>query len=169
MDKHQQEVIKAWIAAGLWLGLIAFESTDLLSAHHTASFLYAVLKYVFGPVDLVKFAYWHAIARKAGHIVGYGILSVLLFRAWQVTLPFSWMPRWSWRWAQLSVYGTVLVASLDEWHQSYIPSRTGTWHDVALDGSAGITAQILLYFLVRGWRREASSSTAESAAMAAEK
>ena len=169
MKKHQQELLKAWIAAGLWLALIAIESTDLLSASHTGSFIYSLLTYVFGPVDVLKFAYWHAIGRKIGHVVGYGILSALLFRAWQATLPFPDRPRWSWRWAQLAVYGTVLVASLDEWHQSYIPSRTGTWHDVVLDGSAGIAAQILLYLLLRGWRREASSSTVESTAMAAEK
>jgi len=46
----------------------------------------------------------------------------------------------------------VLVASLDEWHQTFIPSRTGTWHDVVLDGSAAVGGQILLYLLLRGWR-----------------
>jgi VanZ family protein len=36
------------------------------------------------------------------------------------------------------------VASLDEWHQSFIPSRTGRWQDVVLDTSAGIATQILI-------------------------
>jgi len=61
-------------------------------------------------------------------------------------------PRWAWRWAQVAFFMTVLVASLDEWHQSFIPSRTGTWHDVVLDGAAAVGAQILLYLLLRGWR-----------------
>ena len=169
MTKHQQELLKAWIAAALWLALIAIESTDLLSSSHTGSFLYSLLTSVFGRIDVAKFIYWHAIGRKIGHVLGYGILSVLLFRAWHVTLPFADQRRWSWRWAQVAVYGTVLVASLDEWHQSYIPSRTGTWHDVMLDGCAGIAAQILIYLLVRGWRRDASRRNVESSAMAAEK
>jgi VanZ family protein len=37
-----------------------------------------------------------------------------------------------------------MVASLDEWHQSYIPSRTGTYKDVILDSSAAMTAQIAI-------------------------
>ena len=45
------------------------------------------------------------------------------------------------------LYAT-LVASLDEWHQSYLPSRTGTWHDVVLDSTAALIAQILLYILL---------------------
>lgn len=169
MNQAQKEILKAWIAAALWLALIAMESTDLLSSAHTGSFLYSIIKFLFGPIDLATFSYWHAIGRKVGHVVGYGILSLLLFRAWQATLSLHTSARWSWRWAQFAVYGTVLVASLDEWHQSYIPSRTGTWHDVVLDGSAGIAAQILLYLLLRGWRREASNNKVESTAMAAEK
>jgi VanZ family protein len=39
-----------------------------------------------------------------------------------------------------------LVASLDEWHQSYLPSRTGTPWDVLLDSCAAIAAQILVFF-----------------------
>jgi VanZ family protein len=44
-----------------------------------------------------------------------------------------------------------MVASLDEWHQSYIPSRTGTYKDVLLDSSAALIAQIaiLVFFFLR--------------------
>ncbi|PYX98444.1 MAG: hypothetical protein DMG71_00170 [Acidobacteria bacterium] len=153
--RPRQKVWKAWLAAGLWLLLIAIESTDVLSASHTSRFLYPLLKYLFGPIDLMKFYYWHGLARKAGHVVGYGILSVLLFRAWQATLPLPGT-RWAWRWAQVALFMTVLVASLDEFHQSFIPSRTGTWHDVVLDGTAAVGAQILLYLLLRGWRSHAA-------------
>jgi VanZ family protein len=44
---------------------------------------------------------------------------------------------------------TVLVASLDEWHQSYLPSRTGRWQDIVLDGAAGLLAQFLLWIILR--------------------
>jgi VanZ family protein len=47
------------------------------------------------------------------------------------------------------VLGTALVASLDEWHQSFIPSRTGTVRDVILDTCAGIGAQILVLLWVK--------------------
>ena len=95
-----------------------------------------------------KFNFWHHILRKTGHVLGYGILSVLLFRAWKVTLPENGL-RWSWRWTYLAFFCTALVATLDEWHQSYLPSRTGTYRDVILDSAAAIAAQLLLYFIVR--------------------
>jgi VanZ family protein len=47
------------------------------------------------------------------------------------------------------VLGTLLVASLDEWHQTFLPSRTGRWQDVVLDTSAGIAAQVLLSLFFR--------------------
>jgi VanZ family protein len=67
-----------------------------------------------------------------------------LFRAWRETLPIASSAKWTFRWANIAVLGTALVASLDEWHQSFIPSRTGRWQDVVLDTCAGIAAQILV-------------------------
>ncbi len=54
-------------------------------------------------------------------------------------------PKWTLRWATIAILGTALVASLDEWHQSFIPSRTGTWQDVVLDTCAGFAAQIIIF------------------------
>lgn len=34
---------------------------------------------------------------------------------------------------------------MDEWHQSYLPSRTGAFHDVILDTSAAIAMQIAVF------------------------
>jgi VanZ family protein len=47
------------------------------------------------------------------------------------------------------VLGTAVVASLDEWHQSFNPLRTGTPKDVVLDTCAAIAAQILVFFSVK--------------------
>jgi VanZ family protein len=44
---------------------------------------------------------------------------------------------------------TALVASLDEWHQSFIPTRTGRWQDVVLDTCAGIAVQVILFAWLR--------------------
>jgi VanZ family protein len=143
-DRHQ--VLKAWIALILWLIVITIESTAWLSAHNTSRILYPLLHYLFG-LDFPRFEHWHFYMRKGGHVFGYGLLSILLFRAWRVTLPAVGNPSWTFRWANIAVLGTALVASLDEWHQSYLPSRTGTVHDVVLDTCAGIGAQILLLIL----------------------
>ncbi len=147
MSPDRHEVLKAWIAAILWLIVIAIESTSLASAHNTGRILYPLLHFLFG-LGPAKFEHWHFYIRKGGHVFGYGLLSILLFRAWRETLPAIGDPKWTFRWANIAVLGTALVASLDEWHQSFLPSRTGRWQDVVLDTCAGVAAQLLLFY----WR-----------------
>ena len=143
MSSGRHEVLKTWIAAILWLIVIAIESTAWLSSNNTSRILYPLLHFLFG-VDPIRFEGWHFYIRKGGHVVGYAVLSILLFRAWRATLPALENIKWKPRWANIAILGTALVASLDEWHQSFIPSRTGRWQDVVLDTCAGIAAQILV-------------------------
>ncbi len=148
MNTDRHRILKAWIAAILWLIVIAIESTNLASSNNTSRILYPLLHFLLG-MDPAHFEHLHFYIRKGGHVFGYGLLSVLLFRAWRETLPVLNGTRWTLRWATLAVLGTALVASLDEWHQSFIPSRTGTPRDVLLDTCAGIAAQalVLLYYV----------------------
>jgi len=160
LSSERHRLLKAWIAAILWLIVICIESTSYLSSHNTSRILYPLLHYLFG-ISYARFEPFHHFLRKAGHVFGYGLLSFLLFRAWRETLPVSGNPNWTFRWATLAVLGTALVASLDEWHQSFLPSRTGRWQDVVLDTSAGIGVQILLFLFWR-CRRPAATSGAAS-------
>ena len=169
---------KQWIPAAAWLGIICFESTDLLSSAHTGSILYSVVTHLFGHVNPLVFVVWHHLLRKAGHVTGYAVLSWLLFRAWRATLPVPNAPAWSSAWARVAFLMTALVATLDEWHQMFIPSRTGNLRDVVLDSGAAFGAQVLIWLFLRGCdsrqdetfsRFEASSSTADTTARAAAK
>jgi len=140
----RKEVLKVWLAAVLWLIVIAIESTELASAHNTGRLLYPLLHFLFG-LSHASFEPVHFFIRKGGHVFGYGLLSILLFRAWRETLPQVSAAQWALRWANLAVLGTALVASIDEWHQSFLPSRTGRWQDVVLDTCAAIAAQAALF------------------------
>jgi len=130
--------------------LIAIESTDWLSAQHTSRILYPLLHFLIG-LDLVRFEVWHHYIRKLGHFMGYFTLSFFLFRAWRATLRLPWAPRWALRWGAIAFLMSAMVASLDEWHQTFIPSRTGAIRDVILDSCAALTAQLLI-FLYLSWK-----------------
>jgi VanZ family protein len=156
LNRDRHNLLKAWIAAILWLIVIAIESTAMLSSSNTSRILYPILHFIFG-LDRERFHEWHFYIRKGGHVVGYAILSVLLFRAWRATLPAMNDTNWTLRWATVALLGTAFVASLDEWHQSFIPSRTGRWEDVVLDTCAGLAAQVLI-FLWWVWRRRKQDS-----------
>ena len=145
MNPAQTHLLKTWIAAGLWLGLIVGESTNLASAENTAKLLYPLLHFLFG-LQPSHFPLWHFLIRKTGHCVGYFTLSWLLFRAWRDTFPVPGSP-WSMQWARISFFMTALVACLDEWHQSYLPSRTGNLHDVLLDSTAALVAQVVIFLV----------------------
>jgi len=145
-DRHN--VLKAWIAAILWLIVIAMESSSLGSAANTSRILYPLFHYLFG-LNHLRFEHWHEYLRKGGHVFGYGLLSILLFRAWRETLPVAQGIKWTLRWSAIAVLGTALVACLDEWHQSFNPARTGRWQDVVLDTCAGIVAQFALFLYQR--------------------
>ena len=136
-----------WLPSAIWLAVIATESTNLGSSDHTGQILYPIFHFLF-EMDPARFAVWHALLRKTGHFVGYFTLSVLLFRSWRASFP-RLSTRWCLQWGTLAFLCTALVATLDEWHQSFLPSRTGTFRDVILDSSAGLVAQIALFAILQ--------------------
>ncbi len=133
----------------VWLGVIALESSDVGSSKHTGRLISYIWTALFGATDPATLETVNAVLRKSGHVTGYAILSWLIFRA----LRKAWLNRnglgmqriWRFGWAAAGVVGTLLAASADEFHQSFNPARTGTWHDVVLDVAAGMAMQILLY------------------------
>ena len=155
MNPERKSALKAWIAAILWLILIAIESTDYFSSANTGRILYPILHFLTG-VDPVRFEVWNYYIRKAGHVVGYFGLSILLFRAWRATLRREAIVQWTLAWASSAFWMTTLVAGLDEWHQTTIPSRTGNVHDVVLDSAAALVGQFLLFCWCARRRHQAS-------------
>ena len=149
-------LVRAWWPAIVWIGLITFESTDFFSSENTGSMLYTLLTRLFGQINFYDFLIFHHYLRKTGHVVGYGMLSLLLLRGWRATL--GRVHTLLLRTALLSWLGTAFVAAMDEWHQSYIPSRTGTVWDVALDSVAGVAFLLVAYFWLR--RSDGAEQTA---------
>jgi VanZ family protein len=140
-------LLRAWWPAAVWVCIIAFESTDFFSSENTSSMLYSLLVRLFGHVDVHSFLVFHHYLRKTGHVIGYGMLSLLLLRGWRAT--FGWIPTLLLRATLLAWLGTLSVAALDEWHQSFIPSRTGTVWDVLLDSVAGVAFLVIAYWWLR--------------------
>ncbi len=156
MPRERLSLLRAWWPAVAWVGIIAVESTDYLSSDHTGNALYWLLTRILGPINLYDFLVLHHYLRKAGHVVGYGILCLLILRGLRATLSVS--SRFILITGALAWLGTAFVAALDEWHQTFIPSRTGTMRDVILDSIAG-----LLFLLVaQVWFRRKAVEQASS-------
>jgi len=138
-------VLLYWIPAVAWMGMVLLASTDTFSAANTGEILRIVLTWIFGPVDTSTFNLVHFLVRKSAHFTEYGILSALWFRALRVHLTSLWRIRW----ALVGIVVSLSVAILDEWHQSFVPSRGSSVHDVLLDLTAAIFAQFLIWYVLR--------------------
>ncbi len=156
LTASRPSLLRAWWPAAAWVVLIAFESTDFFSSQNTGAALYTILTRLFGHINVHDFFVFHQYLRKTGHVVGYGMLSVLMLRGWRATLDQDHVQLG--RTLLLSWLGTVFVATLDEWHQSYIPSRTGTWRDVVLDSAAGLA----FLLVASGWLRRKPERSLDS-------
>jgi VanZ family protein len=164
-------VRRAWIPAFFWLAVIAWESTTYGSSENTGVLLRAIFGLFWPHMTAAHFDLVHHFLRKAGHFVGYATLGLVMYRGWWATMFFRDHPaaelpplramsrRWSARVAALAWLSTALVAVLDEWHQAFLPGRTSTWRDIALDSFAGLWAQGFIW-LVGRYKTAARFSTA---------
>ena len=137
--------VRAWWPVAVAVCVIILESTAWFGADNTSSPLRWIWDHLFGPVSDAHWATIHHYIRKTGHFLGYGTMSLLWLRAWWMTLPrASYLLQ-----AVLALIGTALVASSDEFHQSFLPNRTGVPSDVLLDCSGAFVLLLLAYFVVR--------------------
>jgi len=139
-----------WIPALAGIAVIVAESTATMSAENTSRWLLPLWVKLFGPISAARWAVVHHYIRKTGHFVGYGSVSLGFFDSWRVTLE-HWWQEWRVRWryaAGLALLSTLLLASWDEWHQSFLPGRTSSARDVGLDFGGAVAAHLVLLGVV---------------------
>jgi len=148
--------ISTWLPVAIGLAIIIIESTDSLSADKTSRFLRPFFAYLFGPMTDEHWHFFHhVLLRKNGHFLGYGTLGMTWLRAWLRTFaaqPWT-IAQWRLRSAVLGVVCTFLTASADEYHQSFLPSRTGQFSDVLLDTCGALIFTLIVANL---WRRSSA-------------
>lgn len=88
------------------------------------------------------YAFLEFIVRKSGHIIGYFILTVLLF----ITMSYVTIQRG----LKFLVVGLLSIsyAALDEWHQTFVPGRTGRLIDVYGVDLIGVLIGLIICFIV---------------------
>jgi VanZ family protein len=138
--------LRAWLPVLACLLVFILESTTWGGSDHTSTPLRHVAESVFG---FDNFAYWepiHHAIRKTGHFIGYGIFSLVCFRAFRM-IQRKPARRLSDRLSAhgLGIGATFLIASADEFHQTFMPNRTGCFSDVLLDTSGAVALGLLLF------------------------
>jgi len=125
----------------VWAMLIFVGSGNVLSAEHTLVVL-QVVKWLFPSVSPESLAWFHFAVRKAGHLTEYAILAALAARAFRN----SSHQFLSVHWFKFSLLLAVTYALTDEFHQSFVPSRTASIQDSLIDSAGALIALTVIWF-----------------------
>jgi len=126
-----------WLPPIAWVAVILSASTDTFSGANTGSVLERIMVWLTGhPVAPATLDAMNFVIRKCAHLTEYGILGALTFRALR-----GEKTSWSLGWAVWAIVLAACAASIDEFHQTFVPSRTGTPWDVLLDSFGAFLVQ----------------------------
>lgn len=127
--------LKYWLPVLIWLGVIFIGSSDLMSAEHTSRFLLPFLRWLRPDISPETLALIQFVMRKGAHVTEYAVLAFLFFRA----VFRGANLKWSMSILCVNVWLVcVLVAALDEFHQSFVESRGASPWDVMIDSAGAI-------------------------------
>ena len=138
----------------VWMALIFLGSSDMLSAEHTSRFLVPFLRWLdpqisFATLNAIQFG-----IRKLAHLTEYAILAMLLWRAlrsgtrWQMKMSILFL---------VAAIACAIFAASDEFHQSFVPSRTSSPADAVIDICGALIGLAICWALAR--RRPAIAVT----------
>jgi len=136
-----------------WLVFISFASSDNFNAGNTSRIIGPLILWLFPSTSPETLAVVHFITRKIAHFTEYAILGFLAARAFRASPHPAINKRWFW----IGLALVVVNALLDEYHQSFVPSRTASIYDSLIDMVGGLTALIIVRKRAAAYTREHGS------------
>jgi VanZ family protein len=134
----------------LWIGVIFLLSSGSGSMAATSRFIRPLLEFLFPAASEESLQLMHFYIRKTAHFTEYAVLGYWAMRAFTRTAA-EWLRNHPYI---LAFAVVIVVASLDEFNQRFISSRTGSIWDVALDISGGVVA-IAIWSIVSRYKNRA--------------
>ena len=122
-----------WFPVVLWVGFTFWMSSGTFSSSNTSRIIEPLLRFFIPTISESTLHHVHGIIRKLAHVTEYFLLGLLLFRAFRsennIQKPL--------RWASYSLLVVALFALGDEFHQSFVITRTSSIVDVGIDTFGG--------------------------------
>lgn len=137
-----------WFLVLFWMGTIFYLSHQPAQASRSLSEgLLGNLLHIVPHEQSPEIELLHALLRKSAHFIAYFLLAILLIRAMisDREKRSTVVRQSSFAWFICFVY-----AASDEFHQTFIPGRSGEFRDVMID-SLGALLGILIYSGVFWW------------------
>jgi VanZ family protein len=135
-------------------------STDTFSSERTSQAVYPLLRWLLPHASHATLDVVHLLMRKSAHLAEYFVFSLLLLHAVrapererqsqsQSQCQNQCQSHWKMRWALTVVLIAAMYAGLDEFHQSFVPSRTASGWDALLDTVGASAAQLAAWMHAR--------------------
>jgi len=140
-------LLQRWLPVILWAGLIFYFSTESFSFSNTEGFLAEWLLRLLPGISPGQFMALHLVSRKVGHWFEYFILAILLLRAQRRGNE----PKPATEVIARTLGLVLAYAASDEYHQSWVPERTASAVDVAIDTFGGLCGVFWICLLYK-WR-----------------
>ena len=125
-----------------WMLFIYLASTSGFSADNTSRFIRPLLVWLFPQISEEKLALAHFLIRKVAHFSEYALLALLAARAFydssQQLLRKHWL--------LTATLLAIVYAFLDEFHQSFVSSRTASIGDSLIDIAGALFALLCFHF-----------------------
>ncbi|KMK77387.1 VanZ family protein [Alkalihalobacillus pseudalcaliphilus] len=145
--------MKQWISWGAvvgWMGLIFFlshqpgDQSGQLSSGMTKQLIHIIQTLL--PFINLEMETLHFFIRKGAHFFSYFVLAILIYNA---ILQSGWNKRLApvYAWSIATVY-----AMTDEFHQLFIPGRSGEVRDVVIDSAGSLLGVALVVSIL--WMRK---------------
>ncbi len=139
--------LKYWLPIFIWIGVIFAGSTDIFSAEQTSRYLVPFLRWIDPQISVATMAMIHFALRRLGHLIEYAVLAAFLWRA--LRNGTSIRAKMSTLFAGVWVVCAIFAAT-DEFHQSFIASRSASLLDVMIDTSGAVVG-LAICVLFAAW------------------
>jgi VanZ family protein len=156
-DLWMKSFLKYWLPVLGWLVVTFIGSTNTMSVEHTSRFIVPFLLWLKPGMTQQTIWVITVFMRNCAHVGEYAVLALLMWRAlrWGISVSLR-MP---------ALFGVVLLAcslfaASDEFHQTFVKSRTPSVRDVFLD-IGGACLGLLIAVSFANWRPKNSRTATQ--------
>ena len=144
--KGIKKFIFLFLAILFLIGILFLSSQDGAESSKLSSKVTQLIIKLFIPnfndaADLEGYNNIHIKIRKLAHVGEYFIFSILIFLAINKLISIKWG-------LVLMLPISLILATLDELFQSYIPGRSGSYRDVLVDFSGALAGFVLIIIVL---------------------
>src|SRR5262245_8845201 len=125
MKQSLARFLSRWLPLIAWMAFIFLASSDEFSAANTSRIIGPLVLWFFPNTSPATLELIHLCVRKLAHLSEYALMGILAARAFRTSPRRLLQRRWFW----ISLLLIVFYALLDEYHQSFVPSRTASVFD----------------------------------------